>query len=530
MVSSMEQIKAIILDFDGTLYNNISAMKAATADALKRYEVDYDAELALTETTRLIEKIRSSALSKILLRAWELLEEVDYLEGRKFLDKAAIVFYAYTLYKEYTKECTLFAGVPDLLKEAKTRYKIAIVTSGSRADTIELLKEFNIYQYIDAFISADDVESTKPDPEGILKILEEFQISPKEAVYIGDLILDIKAGKNAGVQTIAVSTGLIPKTDLEAEMPDKIIRHIAEIPTIIPGLSSLEVDIEADLTKDIIERRKFIPISEEKKVSFTDRLKSITVDELKELFKQPLEFIRDLLNKMIEESEAGNIQESLTVFEGAEDDLLRVVGLIGLHALNERLGDMFYKLCKTEYGAYLGYLNYDFIEQTTKTVLPDEVFDELRIMLITVTKDLLPEAVYNRLSTMNPYNFISYILEGGRLAMIDLGMQTFEIREFVGDKFSDDEMGMIEFIWELIRTLFTVTLNIISIPMKLTLKQSAPLIKDAIQLMLDSLSRSIETINTNILEKSENFGKLGEILQKIIPKEKESDENQDIAQ
>ncbi|NVM29001.1 MAG: HAD family hydrolase [Candidatus Helarchaeota archaeon] len=525
----MDQIRAVILDFDGTLFNNITAMKAATEDALKRYEVDYDAEMALTETTRLIEKIRSSALSKILLKAWELLSEVEYLEGRKFLEKAEIAFYAYTLYKDYSKQCTLFSGVPELLRNMKSQYKIAIVTSGSRADTTELLKEFGIFQYIDAFISADDVENTKPHPEGILKILDTLQISPNEAVYVGDLPLDIKAGKNAEVKTIAVSTGLVPRGDLEAEEPSKVVRHVTEISTLIPGIAPTSVDIDADLAKTIEERREFVPKSEEKKVSFSDRLKSISIDELKELLKQPYQFIREKLNEMLEESSAGNIQEALTVFEGVEEDLLRVVGLIGLHALNERLGDVLFKLFQTEYGSYLGYLNYEFIEQTTMTVLPDEVFDEIKIMLIAIARDLLPEAVYDQLLNMAPFDFISYIFEGVRLAMMDLGMEIFEIREFIGDKFSDDEMNAIEFIWALIKTLFTITLNALSIPMKLVIKHNTPVIKDAIQLTLDSFSRSLETINTNLLEKSEKFGKFGELLQKIIPKEEEADENLDDA-
>lgn len=521
----MDQIKGIILDFDGTLYNNVVAMKAATADALKRFEVDYDAAVALAETTRLIEKLQTSALSKILLKAWELLRDVKYLEGRKFLEKAEIVFYAYTLYKDYTKESTLFAGVPDILKDAKKRYKLAIVTSGSRVDTIEILKQFDIFQYIDVIISADDVANTKPNPEGLQKVLDAFKISPKEAVYVGDLALDIKAGKNAGVETIAVATGLVLKSDLEAEMPSKTIRHVAELSNIIPGLSHISVDIEADLNKSIQERRKVTPVSEETKPSFTDRLKSMTIDELKELLKAPAEFIRAKLDASLEEMGTANLQETLTVFEEVEEDLLRVLGLIATHIVNERLDNIFLKMFQAKYGAYLGSLNYEILEQTAKTVFPDVFYDELRTMLLTITKNILPENVYNRLLSMDPYQFVGYILEGVKLGMTDLGMQPFELREVVGDKFADDEMAMIEFIWELIRTVFSVILNVLAIPMKLTLKQSTPLVKDAILVSLESFSRIIESVDTNILKKSEKFGKIGEILKKVI-EPKAPEENQ----
>ncbi|HUX98367.1 MAG TPA: HAD family hydrolase [Candidatus Deferrimicrobium sp.] len=521
----MDEIKAIILDFDGNLYNNVVAMKAATEDALKKYEVSYDSDKALAETTRLIEKIKTSALSKIILNAWELLADVEYLEGRKFLEKAEIVFYAYTLYKDYVKESTLFSGVPELLKDAKKRYKIAIVTSGSRVDTIEVLKQFDIFQYFDEIISADDVENTKPHPEGLLKILQKFQILPNEAVYAGDLVLDIKAGQNAGIPTIAVSTGLVPRSDLEAEKPTKIIRHITELTKILPGLTPIAIDIEADFTKEIKERREPKPASEEPKISFTDKLKSITIDDLKDLLKHPLEFIRDKLNEYMKELSAGEVKEALTVFEGVEEDLLRVLGLISIHALNERLGNVLMKMFQTEYGAYLGYLNYEFMVETIKTVFPDAFFDEIRDILVIVTHDLLPENVYTRLAAMKSYDFMGYILDGAKLAMRDLGMQTFELREFIGDKFSDDEMGVIEFVWELVKTIFSVTINIMAIPMKITLQQSKPMVKEAIQVTLESFSRILETVDTNILTKTEKFGKLGEFLQKLVPKTKGPDEN-----
>ena len=525
----MDEIKAIILDFDGNLYNNVSAMKAATEDALKRYEVDYDAATALAETTRLIEKMQTSALSKIILNAWELLKDVGYLEGRKFLEKAEIVFFAYTLYKEYTKESTLFDGVAELLKGAKNSYKLAIVTSGSRVDTIEILKQFDIFQYIDTIISADDVTQTKPNPEGLQKVLESFNLSPNQAVYVGDLVLDIKAGKNCGVRTIAVATGLVPKSDLEAEMPFKTIRHVTELANVLPRLPKVKIDIDADLNKSIVERREIIPISQEKKVPFTERLKSITIEDVKSLLKHPLEFIRDKLDAYLEELGTTNLQEALSVFEEVEDDLLRVLGLIAIHALNDRLDDVLFKMFQAKYGAYLGYLNYDFIEQTAKTVFPDAFYDEIRTSLLTVTKNILPENVYNRLSSMDPYDFISYILDGVKIGMTDLGMQPFDIREFIGDKVGDDEMGIIEFIWELARTLFSVILNVLAIPIKLSLKQSTPIVKDALQVTLESVSRIVDSIDTNIFKQSEKFGKLGEILQKLTAS-KEPEEPEDKGQ
>ena len=56
----------------------------------------------------------------------------------------------------------------------------------------------------------------KPDPDGILSILKKYNISPNEAVLIGDrLNTDILGGNRAGIVTIAVETGINNRQDLE---------------------------------------------------------------------------------------------------------------------------------------------------------------------------------------------------------------------------------------------------------------------------------------------------------------------------
>ena len=42
-------IKGIIFDFDGTLYNNVPAIKAAVKTVLSQYEINYPVEKAVEE-------------------------------------------------------------------------------------------------------------------------------------------------------------------------------------------------------------------------------------------------------------------------------------------------------------------------------------------------------------------------------------------------------------------------------------------------------------------------------------------------
>ena len=67
----------------------------------------------------------------------------------------------------------------------------------------------------------------KPSPEGILMILKKFGVSRQDAVVIGDRFnTDIWAGNNAGVDTVAVETGINTSADLDETPPEQRPKYI----------------------------------------------------------------------------------------------------------------------------------------------------------------------------------------------------------------------------------------------------------------------------------------------------------------
>ena len=56
----IDEKKAIIFDWDGTLYNNVPAIKTATQDVLTQFEIDHDVDEAVSEFLDLMEKIDTS--------------------------------------------------------------------------------------------------------------------------------------------------------------------------------------------------------------------------------------------------------------------------------------------------------------------------------------------------------------------------------------------------------------------------------------------------------------------------------------
>lgn len=94
------------------------------------------------------------------------------------------------------------------------------------------LKIGGIAPYLELVITDADVTLHKPDPEGILKALTLFNVSPDRAIMIGDTAVDVLAGRNAGVKTVGVTYGFHARKIEEAK-PDYVIDNILEVLPIL---------------------------------------------------------------------------------------------------------------------------------------------------------------------------------------------------------------------------------------------------------------------------------------------------------
>jgi pyrophosphatase PpaX len=62
-------------------------------------------------------------------------------------------------------------------------------------------------EHVEDLVAMEDTERHKPDPTPILLCLERLGRGSNDAVYVGDAVVDVLAGKAAGVDTLAVTWG-----------------------------------------------------------------------------------------------------------------------------------------------------------------------------------------------------------------------------------------------------------------------------------------------------------------------------------
>ena len=132
-------------------------------------------------------------------------------------------------YTPFIKDMIMEPGLKDLLRILKPEFGLAVATN--RSNTIgDVLAHHGLKEYFDMVVSSLDVRDPKPHPEALYKILERFQISPEQSIYVGDSLVDYETAKAGGVPFIAYKN-----SGLEA---DYHVDHLMDIAGSVLGIGS----------------------------------------------------------------------------------------------------------------------------------------------------------------------------------------------------------------------------------------------------------------------------------------------------
>lgn len=128
----------------------------------------------------------------------------------------------------------LFPGVLTALTELKRQgLRLAICSNKPRAFTVELLTHFQLADLLNAILGPEDVPRPKPAPDMLKKGLTRLEVSAAEALYVGDMVVDIETARGAGVAVWVVPTGSDEPAALHAAQPDRVLESIQQLPALI---------------------------------------------------------------------------------------------------------------------------------------------------------------------------------------------------------------------------------------------------------------------------------------------------------
>jgi len=115
-------------------------------------------------------------------------------------------------YKEYysTIHCektVLLDYAVEAVNEAQKIARLGIVTTKTGQYSRELLEHFGLMDAFEVLIGREHVQNPKPHAEPIEKAIGMMKTNKDECWMIGDTRLDIASAHNAGIKSVAVTSG-----------------------------------------------------------------------------------------------------------------------------------------------------------------------------------------------------------------------------------------------------------------------------------------------------------------------------------
>ncbi len=120
-------------------------------------------------------------------------------------------------YGPFIDQMTPHPGMRRLLAALRDRFATAMFTNRTR--TVDaVLDHFDLRPLFHAVVTAGSVKP-KPDPEGLLYLLDLFGVQGEETVYVGDTTVDEQTAARAGCRLVSFNN---PELDAEWIAPDFI--------------------------------------------------------------------------------------------------------------------------------------------------------------------------------------------------------------------------------------------------------------------------------------------------------------------
>ena len=121
-------------------------------------------------------------------------------------------------------------GARRLLRGLKRKgYKLAVASNRPPKFSRILLRHLGLLEYFDTIACAKDKTEIKPKPFLIPRILKELGVRREEALYVGDMTVDVRAGHNAGVRVVAVLGGSSTHSELKGARPCGIAGKLSNL-------------------------------------------------------------------------------------------------------------------------------------------------------------------------------------------------------------------------------------------------------------------------------------------------------------
>lgn len=212
--------RALIFDFDGTLVDSEPLHALALEEVLAPLGMAFDHALCVGLPD-------ADVISGVFARHGQPLTPEDLERLMRAKSAAASRLWERGL-------GTPYAGAVELLTSAASEgWKVAVCTAAMRREAGPVLERLGVTRHLSAFVTADDVAQSKPDPACYELTCRRLDLPPSRCVVLEDSVAGAKAGLGAGCFVVGLGHTTPPQ---RLPRTPRTARHISELtPELLGG-------------------------------------------------------------------------------------------------------------------------------------------------------------------------------------------------------------------------------------------------------------------------------------------------------
>lgn len=209
--------RAVLFDLDGTLVDSYGALTEAVNHARRTHGLR---ELSSSRIRELV----GEGVERLLQRAFE----------RSELSPSIVQAFE-TRYDDICcAESRVLAEVEATLHElSEMGVRMAVCTNKPTVFSKKILDFLGLSRYFCAIVGPDIAGARKPDPQHVAVTLESTECSREDALFVGDMPLDVRAARNSGMDVAVVATGSSTREQLTASEPDHFLERFSDLLKIV---------------------------------------------------------------------------------------------------------------------------------------------------------------------------------------------------------------------------------------------------------------------------------------------------------
>jgi len=132
-----------------------------------------------------------------------------------------------------------YEGIPDAVRAAREHGRLVVVTNKGVRPSERILEGLELREFFDDVVGGDGPYPRKPDPAGLLALMERAGTTPQQTLLIGDSPVDHQTAQRAGVRCCMASYGFGYGKFEAARLTGNewIVAHASKIPGVVAEFS-----------------------------------------------------------------------------------------------------------------------------------------------------------------------------------------------------------------------------------------------------------------------------------------------------